>query len=169
VKEKSGETHISAPQDQAQANPWVHGADEYPRGAAGVKKAASQGKKTADGIAGVSARFTKEDRLLKRPDFLAVFARGKRYAGAGITIIYKANALGRPRLGLDISRKAGKAVTRNRYKRLLREVFRLNRRRLAGNYDLVIRVNPGGAAPDYRNILREFLIFAEKTAGWQTT
>jgi len=168
VKEKIGETDISAPQDKAQANPWVHGADEHERGPLGFEKAESQRKKTPDRIDGFSGRFTKEDRLRARPEFLEIFSRGKRHNGQGITVLYKANGLGRSRLGLDISKRAGKAPARNRYKRLIREVFRLHRSRLAGNYDLVIRVNPGKGALDYRNILREFLIFAEKTAGWRT-
>ncbi|MDH5477477.1 MAG: ribonuclease P protein component [Nitrospinota bacterium] len=78
-----------------------------------------------------------------------------------------ANHLERSRIGLDISRKVGKAVRRNRCKRLLREVFRTNRFRLAQDYDLVIRVTPGKRPLEYRNILREFVTFAEKTAGWQ--
>ena len=47
------------------------------------------------------------------------------------------NALPHARLGLSVSRRVGKAVLRNGWKRLLREAFRLEQRRLPAGIDLV--------------------------------
>lgn len=41
------------------------------------------------------------------------------------------------RLGITVTRKVGNAVERNRIKRLVREVFRRNHRRLPAGYDVV--------------------------------
>lgn len=41
-----------------------------------------------------------------------------------------ANDLGHPRLGLTVSRRVGGSVTRNHWKRALREAFRLSQRDL---------------------------------------
>jgi len=70
-------------------------------------------------------RFPKQLRLLKPAEFDAVFA--EKCSGAdGVLIVYAMpNGLGHPRLGLVVSRKVGGAVRRNRWKRLLREAFRL--------------------------------------------
>ena len=42
------------------------------------------------------------------------------------------------RLGLTVSRKAGKAVWRNRIRRVLREFFRLHQARIDGSLDIVV-------------------------------
>lgn len=49
------------------------------------------------------------------------------------------------RMGLVTGRKVGNAVTRNRVKRLLREVFRLNKHRLLPGADVVFVSRPAAA------------------------
>jgi ribonuclease P protein component len=48
------------------------------------------------------------------------------------------NGLEHPRLGLAVSRRVGSAVTRNRWKRAIREAFRLTRPRIPPGIDLVV-------------------------------
>jgi ribonuclease P protein component len=70
------------------------------------------------------ARFPKDSRIRRRPDFTHVFETGIRIKGRFFTVLMAPGAAGRPRLGLVASRKLGDAVRRNRAKRLIREVFR---------------------------------------------
>ena len=49
-----------------------------------------------------------------------------------------ANDIGFNRLGLSISKKVGKAVVRNRIRRLIRESCRLRARQIVVGYDIIV-------------------------------
>lgn len=69
--------------------------------------------------------FPVRARLSTPTDFHRVFSRPRRMFGAGYTLLIRVNDLGRPRLGLAISkRRASRAAQRNRLKRIARESFR---------------------------------------------
>jgi ribonuclease P protein component len=84
-------------------------------------------------------RFRRSDRLRLRREFTTVYKNGHKVSAAGISLWFYRHpepATG-PRLGLAIPRAYGNAVARNRLKRLIREVFRLNKTTLPPGVDLV--------------------------------
>lgn len=85
-----------------------------------------------------TGRFTKAQRVRHRGEFQNVFDRGVRIHGRYLTLLMAAGPGAGCRLGIVASKKLGDAVARNRAKRLIREVFRLNAPRAARAVDLVV-------------------------------
>jgi ribonuclease P protein component len=83
-------------------------------------------------------RFDKRKRLRKPEEFRRVFDRRRSVSSAGLTVCGCENNLGYTRIGLSVSRKVGSSVVRNRWKRVLREAFRLSRETLPQGIDLVL-------------------------------
>jgi ribonuclease P protein component len=82
--------------------------------------------------------FKKEDRILKRSEFLELTRFGRRFQNDGFIVFIKPGEGNGPRLGITVTRKVGKAAQRNRIKRRVREFFRLNRQHLNQNWDINI-------------------------------
>lgn len=99
----------------------------------------------------VDERFPRKYRLRTRTDFDRVYQNDAYAADRVLVVRGCKNGLPYPRLGLSVSRKVGGAVVRNRWKRLIREVFRKCRSELPVGLDLVFRPRRG-AEPDYAAI-----------------
>jgi ribonuclease P protein component len=82
--------------------------------------------------------FIKEDRILKRSEFLELTRSGRKLQNDCFIAFFKPGRFDSPRLGITVTRKVGKAAQRNQIKRLVREFFRLNRQHLNQNWDINI-------------------------------
>ncbi len=84
-------------------------------------------------------RFTlsKAERISNSRDFSRIFRRGKRIKFPGFTLVVLPNNLPFSRMGIAVGKRFGKAVKRNRAKRICRELFRLNKYRIPGGFDIV--------------------------------
>ena len=91
-------------------------------------------------------KFTES--LKKTRQFRAVYSGGKSCADKFLVLYVLKNESGKNKLGISVSRKVGKSVTRNRVTRLIREVYRLVEVSVAPGCDLVFiaRKPAGGAA-----------------------
>ena len=94
--------------------------------------------------------FPKSARLLKSIEFQRVY-NGSTFA-ADDTLVIKAtlNDIDELRLGLSVSRKVGNAVVRNRWKRRIREAFRLNRGDFSVGLDIVVRPKRGAVCDSHQ-------------------
>ena len=107
-------------------------------------------------------RFGPRFRLRSTGDFQRVYRR-RCAASDDVLIVHSCeNDLGHSRLGLSVSRKVGNAVIRNRWKRLLREAFRLRRIQLPPGVDLV--VTPRTSTPAELSVIMESLTAVARRA-----
>ena len=92
-------------------------------------------------------RFLEKYRLRHRSDYDRVFDCRRSVSDNTLILYGRRNNLDYPRIGMAISRKVGNAVVRNRWKRLIRESFRLTLAELPPSLDMVA-IPRGGADPE---------------------
>lgn len=98
-------------------------------------------------------RSIKENHI-----FRALYSRGQ--SGARRTMVlyarrHRSKAVNH--LGITVSVKLGCAVVRNRARRRLREVYRLNETRLKSGYDIVIVARHAAATAPFDQLQADFL------------
>ena len=111
----------------------------------------------------MSAAFRPHHRIRKQQDFDRIY-QARLFAADDVLVINgDGSGLTHPRLGLSVSSKVGNAVVRNRWKRLIREAFRLSLDQLPPGLDLVVRPQKQ-AEPAFESIKRSLLRLAERIA-----
>lgn len=93
--------------------------------------------------------------LKRNNDFRRLYARGKSYAGGYIVVYSAKNRLEVNRTGLTVSKSLGKAVVRNRMKRLMRESYRRLDEKLVQGYDLVIVARNRAVGKSQEQIMKD--------------
>ncbi|GAB6099668.1 ribonuclease P protein component [Halanaerocella petrolearia] len=82
--------------------------------------------------------MTIDGKLRKTYQFKRVYNHGESLADHSLVLYHLENNEPKRRVGYSVSKKIGKAVTRNRVKRLFREVYRHNKDKLATGLDIVL-------------------------------
>ena len=106
----------------------------------------------------MNTRYT----LKKNSDFRRLYAKGKCASNGYLVLYARRNRLGVDRLGYTVSVKLGHAVVRNRVRRRLREIVRLNMPRLKQGWDMVIVARSRCVGAPYRKIEDAFLSACKK-------
>ncbi|MPM01692.1 Ribonuclease P protein component [bioreactor metagenome] len=71
-------------------------------------------------------------------DFRRLYAKGKSAVSPYFAVYYRKNRLTFNRLGITVGGKLGNAVTRNRLRRRIKEIYRTNETRFLTGYDIVV-------------------------------
>ncbi len=93
-----------------------------------------------------------EKYLTKPQQYALVYSKGSSWASSLAVVKALPNGLPLSRYGLSVSKRVGKAVTRNRVKRLLREILRIMP--LKSGWDIIFIARPAVATADYASLKR---------------
>ena len=81
----------------------------------------------------------------------------------GMLVLYaRPNRMGANRVGITTGKKLGHAVVRNRARRRLREVYRLNEHLFKPGYDIVVVARTRCVSADFQKLTKAYLSLAAK-------
>ena len=103
------------------------------------------------------SRSLKENHLFRR-----LYRRGDSLANAFLVFYVRKNGLDANRMGITVSGKMGCAVRRNKVRRRLREIYRLNEEKFLPGFDFVVVVRTRAMDAPYEKLEGAFLHLAHK-------
>ena len=84
------------------------------------------------------------------------------YANGMLVLYARPNRLGVNRVGITTGKKLGHAVVRNRARRRLREVYRLNEHLFKPGFDIVVVARHRCVTADFQKLTKAYLSLAQK-------
>lgn len=102
-----------------------------------------------------------DHRLKKEKQFSYIYRKGKRSNSKFFTLFSVESKYDNYLIGFAISKKIGKANKRNKLKRRLKEIIRLNN--LPKNFNnYVLMARPGAAELEFNDLIKEVKYLFEK-------
>ena len=86
----------------------------------------------------------------------------KGFAGPFLVLYVRRNRTGQNRVGITVSKKLGKAHVRNRARRRLREVYRLNEPLFRRGWDIVVVARSRSVTADFSELTASYLSLAKQ-------
>lgn len=84
------------------------------------------------------------------------------YANGYLVLYARRNRTGKNRVGVTVGKKLGHAVVRNRVRRRLREIYRLNEDKFLPGWDIVLVGRGKALDADFAAMTKSFLSLAKK-------
>lgn len=100
--------------------------------------------------------------LKENYEFRRMYQKGASAVAGSMVVYCRRNRLGHNRLGVTVSAKLGHAVVRNRARRRLREVFRLNQGHLRQGWDMILVARGRTLTASWKELNDTFLRLCRK-------
>jgi ribonuclease P protein component len=159
-RSERSEAYLSAVESAPQAHAWFSGAEAHSRGTWSRARPPRKGARSIDRLIASPGKLPRSARLQRREHYQEALAAGAVQTRRYFRLYVRPNDLPHGRLGLIASsRVAPRAVDRNRFKRMARELFRGARERLGG-LDVIVQLRrcpERGATPAARTELARVL------------
>lgn len=88
--------------------------------------------------------------------------RSRGYCDGFLVLYARKNRTNRNRVGITVSKKLGHAVVRNRVRRRLREIYRLNEAQFLPGYDIVVVARSRAVEASFQELRESYLSLARK-------
>ena len=105
--------------------------------------------------------------LKKNYEFRRLYDKGRSAATAYLVVYCRKNGSTQNRVGFTVSTKLGGAVVRNRVRRRLREVFRLNDSRVKQGYDFILVARTRAVTSSFEELMRTYRKLLKELALWE--
>ncbi len=99
----------------------------------------------------------RRGRLTRRAEFDAVYRNGFRRSSRQFTVFFAENGQGVSRFGMSVGRALGSAVVRNRIRRRIREILRLDGEEIPSGWDIIVHPRASVARAEFALLQRELL------------
>lgn len=84
--------------------------------------------------------FKTNEKLRRKADFNRVYRKGEAISDPFFVVLYIENGLPFSRIGMSIRKKFGKAHDRNKVRRRIKEIYRMNKDSFPCGYDILFIV-----------------------------
>jgi len=101
---------------------------------------------------------------VRSADFEAVYRGGQRRASRQFVVFFRRNGLELSRFGASVKKALGGAVVRNRIRRRIREILRLNQTEIPTGWDMVIHPRGSVARAKFSELATELVGLLQSVA-----
>lgn len=99
----------------------------------------------------------KSVSLKKNHEFKRLYSKGRTTVTPYMVIYSRKTKTGHNRIGITVTKKLGKAVHRNRVRRRLKEIYRVNEDKFAVGYDIVAVARVSSRFAEFKQLEQAFL------------